>query len=581
MGFELAPDPGDRGEPDVKLGRTGGSAVGENPRLVATGCRCSPVARSSARSARCRSRRRPSSPPARRARLRRSATTRAGARVSGRRRDRHRRQRGRAGRAGDQPRITAEACAEASVAAGSRVIGLARAGAGTLEGWPRAGPPASSGFVATCGFATTRRCARRSTAHERVVPVFCFDDRLLHGRHASGPADAVPARVPRRPRPRAARRGSAWSCATARPSASWPSSPARSGAERGPRHARTSSPFARAGARACARRSRDAAIELRRAPRAERGRRARDRDQRGQAVHGLLALSPHVARAAAPRRARARRASCRRCPRGCAKGRLPVARSRSGSSRRSTEPAPRRRGPRRAGRSSASSTGRSASTPTTTTRSAATRPRASRPTCTSAASRPAQIEERLPRGKGAGGVSPPALLARLPPPRPAPLPAQRAVGVPGPLPRQDPVELRAAAVRGLVRGPHRLSARRRRDAPAAPRGLDAQPRPARRRLVPDQGPGHRLALGRALVHAPADRRRRGQQQRQLAVDRVGRDRPAARLPPHLQPGPPPGALRPRRTLRPALRARARAASRTGTCASRGRCPRRSSASAAA
>ena len=24
-------------------------------------------------------------------------------------------------------------------------------------------------------------------AHERVVPVFCLDDRLLHGRHASGP----------------------------------------------------------------------------------------------------------------------------------------------------------------------------------------------------------------------------------------------------------------------------------------------------------------------------------------------------------------------------------------------------------
>ena len=23
--------------------------------------------------------------------------------------------------------------------------------------------------------------------HDRVVPVFCFDDRLLHGRHASGP----------------------------------------------------------------------------------------------------------------------------------------------------------------------------------------------------------------------------------------------------------------------------------------------------------------------------------------------------------------------------------------------------------
>lgn len=37
MGFELAPDHGDRGEPDVKLGRTGGSAVGQDPRLVADG----------------------------------------------------------------------------------------------------------------------------------------------------------------------------------------------------------------------------------------------------------------------------------------------------------------------------------------------------------------------------------------------------------------------------------------------------------------------------------------------------------------------------------------------------------------
>ncbi len=37
MAFELAPDPGDRGEPDVRLGRTGGSAVGEDPRLLASG----------------------------------------------------------------------------------------------------------------------------------------------------------------------------------------------------------------------------------------------------------------------------------------------------------------------------------------------------------------------------------------------------------------------------------------------------------------------------------------------------------------------------------------------------------------
>ena len=33
MAFELAPDPGDRGEPDVKQGTTGGSVVGD-PRLV-------------------------------------------------------------------------------------------------------------------------------------------------------------------------------------------------------------------------------------------------------------------------------------------------------------------------------------------------------------------------------------------------------------------------------------------------------------------------------------------------------------------------------------------------------------------
>ena len=37
VGFELAPDPGDRGEPDVRLGRTGGSAIGEQRRVVADG----------------------------------------------------------------------------------------------------------------------------------------------------------------------------------------------------------------------------------------------------------------------------------------------------------------------------------------------------------------------------------------------------------------------------------------------------------------------------------------------------------------------------------------------------------------
>ena len=151
-------------------------------------------------------------------------------------------------------------------------------------------------------------------------------------------------------------------------------------------------------------------------------------------------------------------------------------------------------------------------------------------------------------------LSPPARLARLPPPRAAALPAQLDLGVPGALPRHDQVEPRHAPLRGLVRGPHRLPARGRRHAPATTRGLDAQPRAARGGLVPDQGPRHRLALGRALLHAPAGGRRRGEQQRQLAVDRLGWHRPPAGLPPHLQPGPPDGDPRPRRALRAPLRA---------------------------
>ena len=49
--------------------------------------------------------------------------------------------------------------------------------------------------------------------------------------------------------------------------------------------------------------------------------------------------------------------------------------------------------------------------------------------------------------------------------------------------------------------------------------LDAQPRAAGRRLVPDEGPAPRLAPGRGALRAPAARRRAGAEQRQLAVDR--------------------------------------------------------------
>jgi len=37
MALELAPDPGDRGEPEVRQGRSGGAALGEHRRLLSCG----------------------------------------------------------------------------------------------------------------------------------------------------------------------------------------------------------------------------------------------------------------------------------------------------------------------------------------------------------------------------------------------------------------------------------------------------------------------------------------------------------------------------------------------------------------
>ena len=54
--------------------------------------------------------------------------------------------------------------------------------------------------------------------------------------------------------------------------------------------------------------------------------------------------------------------------------------------------------------------------------------------------------------------------------------------------------------------------------------LDAQPAADGRRLVLDQGPAPRLAAGGGALRAAAARRRAGPEQRQLAVDRLGRRR---------------------------------------------------------
>ena len=75
----------------------------------------------------------------------------------------------------------------------------------------------------------------------------------------------------------------------------------------------------------------------------------------------------------------------------------------------------------------------------------------------------------------------------------------------------------------LVRGTHRLSVRRRRDAPARGDRLDAQPRAHGRRELPHQGSRHRLAARRALL-LPAPRRRRSRPRTTAAGS--GRRRPA-------------------------------------------------------
>ena len=131
-------------------------------------------------------------------------------------------------------------------------------------------------------------------------------------------------------------------------------------------------------------------------------------------------------------------------------------------------------------------------------------------------------------------------------------------------------------VRRVVRGPHRLSDRRRGDAPAQRDRLHAQPPAHDRGVVPRQGPARRLALGRALLRRHAPRLRPRLEQRRLAMGGVDRLRRAAVLP-HLQSGDAVGALRPRRQVHPPLRAGARARSTPTRSTRRGRCRPPSSA----
>ena len=112
------------------------------------------------------------------------------------------------------------------------------------------------------------------------------------------------------------------------------------------------------------------------------------------------------------------------------------------------------------------------------------------------ARRRSDVGRDLPHRDRLAGVlrrrPPPA--ARLRPPELRPLVRRAAGGV-----RRRP----RAGVRGVARGPHRLPDRRRRDAPAARRGVDAQPGADDRGELPRQGPAPAVVVGRPALHAAA------------------------------------------------------------------------------
>ena len=116
------------------------------------------------------------------------------------------------------------------------------------------------------------------------------------------------------------------------------------------------------------------------------------------------------------------------------------------------------------------------------------------------------------------------------------------------------------AHRGVAHRAHRLPGRRRRHAPAARAGLDAQPGADDHGQLPHQGPARVVAgRGTALPRAPGRRRHRLEQPRLAVGGRHGNRRLA--LLPGVQPGHPGAQVRPRRRLRAAVGARARAPGR--------------------
>ena len=410
----------------------------------------------------------------------------------------------------------------------------------------------SSCSTATCASTTTPPCTTPSPLADRVVPLFVLDAAAASARLAEpGRASCSTASTTCAPR-----------CASA--AATWSSrrgDPVERDDRGSPREHGAEAVFAsadvtrlRAGAESSGWR--------RRAPRhgsswrtcpGRHGRAAASSSRRPAATTTGCSRPYWRAWRAAPRRSRPPVAPARRRPAGLAAGPIPSARRRSSAATPSPELARGRRD-RRPARCSrpgldrrcgatrdrhddlaADGTSRAQPVPPLRLRLAA---RAGR-----AASASARAASRS-SASSAGATS----TTRSPPPSPPSPPTT--TGPAATAGADDDDELEAWSERA-----HRLPDRRRRDAPAAPRGLDAQPGPPDHRVVPDQGPVPRLAARRRATSCDwlVDGDVANNSGNWQWVAGTGND---TRPEPGVQPAAPGRALRSRRRLRAPLRPRA-------------------------
>ena len=413
--------------------------------------------------------------------------------------------------------------------------------------------------------------------HEQVVPVFCLDDRLLHGRHASGARTAFLLESLADLDGQLAARGARLVIRHGPPERELPALAGETGASEVHLSGDPSPYEAIRGRRVRAALERAGVSRARPSWGQRGGRRARDPDRAGPALHGVHPVPPQLARcqaAAGAGRARAARHARTDPARAGAVAGQPGSRAGSG------------RAWPRAGRAPGwpgwpdSWTARCATTTPDVTRRERMARRGCLPTCGSAACRRARWKTSCPGGAAgmprvrqhsgascAGGTSTSTSWCTI----------RRTRG-------------RSSSPATAARWTGRVTTR---DFTAWTEGrtgfplVDAGMRQLRREgwmhnrvrllvgsfLTKDLGIDWRR--GEDWFMRLLAGRRPGQQQRQLAVDRVGGGGSAARVPAHLQPRAAAGAVRPGRHGTCAGTCPSWPGSRMSTWPSRGGCPGRS------